>query len=51
MVTLKILSATYDESEGAKLRADVEVLAAAAASSSEHVVRVLGGGVEPQPTW
>ncbi|HLF78978.1 MAG TPA: protein kinase [Dehalococcoidia bacterium] len=32
-----------------RLRADVELLAASAAAKSAHVVRVLGGGIEPVP--
>jgi hypothetical protein len=47
VVALKILAGSYSESEGAQLRTDVEVLAAAAAAGSTHVVRVLGGGFEP----
>ncbi|MHB8959305.1 MAG: serine/threonine-protein kinase [Candidatus Limnocylindrales bacterium] len=48
-VALKVLSGEVSASEGAQLRADVELLAAAAAAGSAHVVRVLGGGLEPMP--
>ena len=47
VVALKILAGSFSESEGAQLRTDVEVLAAAAAAGSTHIVRVLGGGLDP----
>ena len=46
-VAIKIMSGTYSESESAQLRTDVELLAAAAGAGSAHIVRVLGGGMEP----
>jgi len=49
VVALKILSGSLSEGEGAQLRTDVELLAAAASAGSEHVVKVLGGGLEPEP--
>ncbi|HLF78734.1 MAG TPA: tetratricopeptide repeat protein [Dehalococcoidia bacterium] len=48
-VAVKILTGALAESETNPMRADVELLAAAAASRSAHVVKVLGGGVEPVP--
>lgn len=44
-VALKLLVAV----EAAETRAEIELLAATASSSSEHVVRVLGGDIEPVP--
>src|SRR4051812_33804568 len=51
-VAIKILTSTAAEGTSgttSALRADIEVLAAAAGARSEHVVKVLGGGVEPKP--
>ena len=48
-VALKVLLGTYSAAEEARLRADVELLAAAAGAKSSHVVRVLSGGVKPAP--
>jgi YVTN family beta-propeller protein len=48
-VALKILSGRYGSAEADRLRADVELLAAAAVGRDLHVVRVLGGGLEPLP--
>ena len=49
VVALKVLSGVFSENEGAQLRTDVELLAAAAAAGSAHIVKVLGGGLEPGP--
>jgi hypothetical protein len=48
-VAIKFLTGALSSSETAAMRADVELLAASAASRSQHVVHVLGGGVEPVP--
>lgn len=48
-VAVKILTGAFAEGEAGRMRADVELLAAAAASRSAHVVKVVGGGVEPVP--
>ena len=48
-VALKLLTGAYSQGDAARLRADVELLAASASSSSPHVVRVLGGAAEPTP--
>ncbi len=48
-VALKVLTGQYQSSEVAGLRAEIELLAAAASSRSNHIVRVLGGGSEPAP--
>ncbi len=49
-VALKLLTGALSTADTARLRADVEMLAAAAvASRSEHVVKMLGGGNEPLP--
>ncbi|HLF78733.1 MAG TPA: serine/threonine-protein kinase [Dehalococcoidia bacterium] len=48
-VAVKLLTGALSSSETAGMRAEVELLAASAASQSEHVVHVLGGGVEPVP--
>ena len=48
LVALKLLPDTAG-TDDVRLRADVELLAASAASSSPHVVRVLDGGVDPVP--
>ena len=47
-VAVKFLTGDYTANTAA-IRAEVELLAASAASRSEHVVRVLGGGDEPVP--
>lgn len=44
-VAIKLLAAV----ESAETRAEIELLAATASSASPHVVRVLGGGVDPVP--
>jgi serine/threonine-protein kinase len=49
IVALKLLSGAYSGPDAMRLRAEVELLAASAASSSPHVVRVLGGGPAPVP--
>jgi len=49
LVALKILAGKFSAGETGRLRADVELLAAAASSGSKHVVRVLGGGPDPVP--
>ncbi|MGE0060036.1 MAG: protein kinase [Dehalococcoidia bacterium] len=48
-VAIKLLNNAFGSAEMAALRADVEVLAAAAAAESPHVVRVLSGGSDPAP--
>ena len=48
-VAIKLLTGALSSSETAAMRADVELLAASAASHSQHVVHVLGGGVDPVP--
>jgi hypothetical protein len=49
-VAIKFLTGTFSTQQTAGLRADVEVLAAAAVSSrSEHVIKVLGGGHHGAP--
>ncbi len=48
-VAVKLLTGATSLAESASARADIEVLAAAAASRSEHVVKVLGGGATPVP--
>lgn len=49
LVALKILAGKFSAGETGRLRADVELLAAAASAESPNVVRVLGGGPEPAP--
>ncbi len=49
LVALKVLHGQYQNSEAAKLRAEIELLAAAASAQSSHIVRVLGGGSAPAP--
>lgn len=49
LVALKILAGKFLAGETGQLRAEVELLAAAASAASEHVVRVLGGGPVPAP--
>src|SRR6266545_8018700 len=46
---VKLLTGSLALGSAAALRADIEVLAAAAAARSQHVVKVLGGGTEPVP--
>src|SRR5688572_13068049 len=48
-VAIKFLTGALSSAETAAMRADVELLAASAASRSGHVVHVLGGGVDPVP--
>ena len=48
-VALKILNVRASGEAIAPLSAEIELLAASAASSSPNVVRVLGGGTEPAP--
>jgi hypothetical protein len=47
-VAVKFLTGSL-ASAGAGMRADLEMLAATAASNSEHVVKMLGGGSNPVP--
>jgi serine/threonine protein kinase len=49
MVAIKILHDRYAGEDAQRARAEIEALAAAAASRSEHVVRVLGGAMQPVP--
>src|SRR4051794_29886306 len=49
VVAVKLLTGMLSSPNNAAMRAEVETLAAAAASRSEHVVKVLGGGVAPMP--
>ena len=49
VVALKFLGGQYSEADTARIHAEVELLATAAARSSRHVVRVLDGGTEPVP--
>ena len=49
LVAIKLLPEGADGVDEAHLRADVELLAASAASQSPHVVQVLDGGVDPVP--
>lgn len=44
-VAIKLLGAT----DSLEARSEIELLAATASSTSEHVVRVLGGGLQPVP--
>jgi len=48
-VALKVLAEAIAQSASGLLRHEIEVLAGAAAQSSEHLVRVLDGGVSPVP--
>jgi serine/threonine protein kinase len=45
----KLLTGTFAGTDSAKLRAEVELLAAEAARRSPHVVHVIGGDVDPIP--
>ncbi|GMV85068.1 MAG: hypothetical protein AMXMBFR80_09250 [Dehalococcoidia bacterium] len=49
LVALKILAGKFSAGETGRLRADVELLAAAASAESPNVVKVLGGGPDPAP--
>ena len=49
IITLKVLKTDVYSSDSMRLRSEVELLAATASSRSPHVVKVFGGGVEPQP--
>jgi hypothetical protein len=49
LVAIKVLTGAASNADTAAIRADVELLAAAASARSPHVVRVLGGGVDPMP--
>ena len=49
MVAIKLLPEIDAGSEEARLAADIELLAASAASRSEHIVHVLEGGIQPVP--
>ncbi len=49
LVAVKVLPENENVQDSAVLRADVELLAASAASASEHIVQVLGGGTDPVP--
>ena len=48
-VAIKLLTGLLSSPDTAAIRAEVETLAATAASRSPHVVAVLGGGSEPVP--
>jgi hypothetical protein len=48
-VAIKLLTGSLASDAAAALRADIEVLAGSAAARSQHVVRVLGGGIDPVP--
>ena len=48
-VAIKLLTGVFSDKETSAMRANMELLAAAAARTSEHIVHVLGGGVEPVP--
>ncbi len=48
-VAVKLLTGALSSSETAAIRAEIELLAASAASRSEHVVNVVGGGASPVP--
>jgi hypothetical protein len=49
LVAIKVLHDRYAGEDARRARAEIEAVAAAAASRSEHVVRVLGGGMQPVP--
>ena len=49
VVALKVLRTDLYSPDTMRLRSEVELLAGSASSSSRHVVKVLGGGTEPQP--
>ncbi len=48
-VALKVLRTDVYSTDTLRLRSEVELLAATASSRSPHVVKVLSGGIEPQP--
>ena len=48
-VAIKVLTGMLSSPDTAAMRAEVETLAAAAASRSENIVHVLGGGSDPIP--
>ncbi|MFN0148199.1 MAG: serine/threonine-protein kinase [Dehalococcoidia bacterium] len=48
-VALKLLNGRFSDEDTARMRGDVELLAASASSSSPHIVKVLGGGTDPVP--
>ena len=48
-VAIKLLTGAFSDNETSAMRANMELLAAAAARTSQHVVRVLAGGVDPIP--
>ena len=49
IAAIKLLTGALSSSETAAMRAEVEMLAAFAASRSVHVVNIIGGGPEPIP--
>src|SRR4051812_26818614 len=49
IAAVKLLTGALSTAETAGMRAEVEMLAAFAASRSEHVVHILGGGPDPLP--
>src|SRR5262245_4392579 len=49
VVALKLLPEVEGDAQSSRLAADIELLAGSAAGNSEHVVRVLDGGMEPVP--
>src|SRR5688500_7543757 len=48
-VALKVLGGAYSESDTTAIRAEVELLAGAAAHRSPQVVKVMDGGMYPVP--
>ena len=48
-VALKLMHGRYASEQTARLRAEIELLAATASSRSTHITKVLGGGSEPVP--
>jgi hypothetical protein len=48
-VAIKLLTGVFSDKETSAMRANMELLAAAAARTSQHIVHVLDGGVEPVP--
>ncbi len=48
-VAVKVMHGRYSSGETAKLRAEIELLAATASSRSTHIAQVLGGGADPAP--
>jgi serine/threonine-protein kinase len=49
MAAIKLLTGALSTAETAGMRAEVELLAGFAASRSQHVVNILGGGPDPVP--